>query len=214
MTARRNAQSKLERAGSRYLQEALRKTRELNLRVPVVPASISTLRILAVAPIVYLLSTGRLPVLVFWLVLFSALTDYLDGWVARRMHCKTYGGKIMDFAADKVFLIVVLLAQAAAGQIDAVVSGVIAGYHFVVILVLTVVSWGVSTPVVPLPTGEKLVVILSYVLVVTVAGRAAFPEKAIYSTLGGICGILAVLSVAIGLWSHLRLTKRILGRFR
>lgn len=213
MMSREDLPRRLERAGARYLQEALKRTRKLSLRVPVIPALFSTLRILAVAPLLYLLSSGKGPVAVFWLALFAALTDYLDGWIARRMRCKTYGGKILDFAADKVFLIVVLLAQAAAGQLEAVVSGIVAGYHLLIILVLTVVSWGVSTPVVPLPTGEKLVVILSYLLVVTVAGRAAFPGKAIYSTLGGVCGILAVLSVLVGLWSYLRLTKRILGKF-
>lgn len=199
---------------SRTMAELLRRTREMSLRVPVFPAIFSGLRIAAAPLLLFFVSVRPMPRAAFWTALAAAFTDYADGWVARRLRCKTYGGKILDFTADKVFLIVALLTLASAGYLDATVAGLVAGYHLLVIMAITVVSWSLSTPLVPVPTGERLVVTLSYVLVVSVAGAAAFPEKGIYSTLSWVGGVLALVSLLVGTVGYLRLIRRLLGRYR
>ncbi len=199
---------------TRTLTELLRRTREMSLRVPPVPAIFSGLRIAASPLLVYFVSIRSMPRPAFWTVLAAAFTDYADGWLARRLRCKTYGGKILDFTADKIFLMVALLAMASAGYMDATVAGIIAGYHLLVIMAITVVSWSLSTPLVPMPTGERLVVTLSYVLVIVVAGAAAFPDKGIYSTLSWIGGVLTLVSLLAGTVGYLRLIRRLLGRYR
>jgi len=203
-----------QEVATRTLGDLLRRTREMNLRVPVVPAIFSGLRIAAAPLLMFFVSVSPMPRAAFWTALGGAFTDYADGWLARRLHCKTYGGKILDFTADKVFLMVALLSMASAGYMDATVAGVITGYHLLVIMAITVVSWSLSTPVVPVPTGERLVVTLSYVLVVSVAGTRAFPEKGIYSTLAWVGGVLTLVSLLLGLVGYLRLIRRILGRYR
>ena len=199
---------------SARLSLLLQRTREMNLRVPVVPAIFSGLRIAASPLLVYLISIRPSPIAAFWVTLGASVTDYADGWIARRLGCKTYGGKILDFTADKIFLIVALLAMASAGYVDASVAGVITAYHLLVIMAVTVVSWSVSTPLVPVPTAERLVVTLSYVLVISLAGEAAFPEKGIYSTLAWLGGVLALVSLLMGVVGYLRLIRRLLSRYR
>jgi CDP-diacylglycerol--glycerol-3-phosphate 3-phosphatidyltransferase len=54
------------------------------------------------------------------LVLFTigALTDFFDGWVARKFNQISEFGKLMDPIADKVFVITILLMLVASGRID------------------------------------------------------------------------------------------------
>jgi phosphatidylglycerophosphate synthase len=186
----------------------------MSLRVPVVPAIFSGLRIASGPLLVYLVAVRPMPRAAFWVCLAAAATDYADGWAARRLSCKTYGGKILDFTADKIFLIVALLSMASAGYVDATVAGVVVAYHLLVIMAITVVSWSVSTPMVPVPTAERLVVTLSYVLVISLAGSRAFPGKGIYSTLSWVGGILAMVSLLAGVVGYLRLIRRLLARYR
>lgn len=40
----------------------------------------------------------------FGLVLFAALTDYLDGWFARRAHVATRWGALLDPITDRIFV--------------------------------------------------------------------------------------------------------------
>lgn len=48
----------------------------------------------------------------YWLFLIAlaALSDFLDGWFARRWHCESWQGGLIDAGADKVFVLVTLLA--------------------------------------------------------------------------------------------------------
>jgi len=157
---------------------------------------------------------GASPLLVFWIVLAAAVSDYLDGWIARRIHKTSYDGKILDFTADKIFLSIAILVMARAGAIDATIAGILAGYHLLVLLATTVISWGVGRPAVAIPTGERLVVVLSYVLACSAAGRIALPGKAVYSVLTGISGYIALAAVIFGAFSYLRLAGRMLGGYR
>ena len=66
------------------------------------------------------LSLSRLPLaagFVLWeasllrvaLVVAAALTDFLDGWIARRKHLESYWGALIDPLADRGFVMVALL---------------------------------------------------------------------------------------------------------
>lgn len=50
-------------------------------------------------------------------VIAGALTDWLDGFIARRFHAKSVSGGLLDAIADKLFVLSVLLTLAAAGFI-------------------------------------------------------------------------------------------------
>ena len=72
------------------------------------------------------LSTGRLFLafifpfspawLWLWLVIGSGLSDFLDGWVARKWQVQSWQGGLLDGVADKLFILSVLITFASAGK--------------------------------------------------------------------------------------------------
>src|SRR5665213_1987692 len=57
----------------------------------------------------------------FWAFVVAALTDFFDGWLARRLHATTIWGAILDPIADKVLVCGAILGLLSLGQ---TVSGV------------------------------------------------------------------------------------------
>lgn len=53
--------------------------------------------------------TTRIELIAFWVFTVAALTDLLDGWVARRYHIETVLGKLMDPLADKALVTTALI---------------------------------------------------------------------------------------------------------
>lgn len=71
--------------------------------------SFSFLRLLLALPIYFAVLESRM--ILFWIVLISAiLSDYLDGYFARKFDDVTELGKIIDPLADKVFVAVASIA--------------------------------------------------------------------------------------------------------
>ena len=73
-------------------------------RSPVNLANLVTVgRLLMVPPLVWLIVTERLQA-AFWLFLAAALSDAIDGFIAKRFNAKTTLGSYLDPLADKVLL--------------------------------------------------------------------------------------------------------------
>ncbi len=74
---------------------------------------LSVSRILLLAPIIYCLDRGLLESGYNWyalgLMMIGAMTDMLDGWLARRMKQVTNFGRIIDPIADKIGVGLVLV---------------------------------------------------------------------------------------------------------
>ena len=56
----------------------------------------------------------------FWAFVVAALTDFVDGWLARRLHAETIWGAILDPIADKVLVCGVILGLLSLGPNAAV----------------------------------------------------------------------------------------------
>ena len=69
---------------------------------------LSILRAFLALPIVYSLARDRI-VLAVLLVLFAVVTDWLDGYFARRAHEVTDFGKFLDPVADSIAIAAVVL---------------------------------------------------------------------------------------------------------
>ena len=100
-------------------------SRDLN-RQPVreefwnLPNTITSFR-LAVVPILMLMpfADGRQASQVFaWLYIVAALTDILDGWLARRGQQVTRIGKLLDPLADKLLVSTALIMLIAVGRLE------------------------------------------------------------------------------------------------
>ncbi len=62
----------------------------------------------------------------------AALTDGLDGWIARSRHAVTTFGKVMDPVADKLLVVAALLALVGLGRLEAWVAMVVIAREFAV----------------------------------------------------------------------------------
>ena len=82
------------------------------------------------------LSLSRLPLAVFFvfmedplarvgLVAAAALTDFLDGWIARHKHLESYWGALIDPIADRAFVMVALLTFMLEGQLTPLEFGIL-----------------------------------------------------------------------------------------
>jgi cardiolipin synthase (CMP-forming) len=73
-------------------------------RSPVNLANLITIgRLLMVAPLVWLIVTERLEA-AFWLFVAAAVSDAVDGFIAKKFNAETYLGSYLDPLADKVLL--------------------------------------------------------------------------------------------------------------
>lgn len=81
-----------------------------------IPNILTCLRI-ALAPCFVTLYLLGQPVAAVTAFIISAITDVLDGFIARRFHCVTTAGKALDPLADKITLIAVLMCLFASRRI-------------------------------------------------------------------------------------------------
>ena len=97
------------------------------------PNALCLLRILAAPPIAYLLWLGpsyRLPTTALFVV--ASLTDYLDGYLARRWHVVSDLGIFFDLTADKLFVSTILIVMVQQNMIAAWMVIVIISREFIV----------------------------------------------------------------------------------
>ncbi len=197
---------------SAFQEDIQKSTAELTERLPVIPALITWIRILATGVVVLFLLGLISKFVLFWVILGAVLSDYFDGWLARRMHKVTYPGKVFDFIADKIFISVTLpILNVTMGKPDTYVVTILMSYHILILLVLAVISWSISFPVVTITKGEKLAVIFSYLVLIVISATDAFPEKQLFRTALMPVTIIAILSAVVALISYIRLVKRILS---
>ncbi|NOQ21879.1 MAG: hypothetical protein GQ565_04405 [Candidatus Aegiribacteria sp.] len=194
--------------------EIQEKARQIAGSFAILPAAISCIRFLGAAAVILIIYKSMNLNLLFWVIVVCAVSDYLDGWAARRLKKTSYPGKVMDFIADKLFISITLIALSfSLGAIDTVIASILAGYHLLLLFLLAAISWSVHVPVVTITTAERLAILACYLLLITAVGRLAFPQKHIFQSLYTPLTIIALLSALTGLLSYLRLLRRMLSRF-
>ena len=83
------------------------------------PNHLTYLRMLLCIPFVgafYFGETGR--TVAFWLFLTAGITDFLDGWLARRTNSESTLGALLDPIADKIMVAVALAMLLSFGEIE------------------------------------------------------------------------------------------------
>ncbi len=189
--------------------ETIKKTQE---QLPIAPALVSWVRIVLLPFCLWAGWSSNYTVM-FWLCIVAASSDYIDGWLARRLKKSSTPGKTLDILADKLFLSVMLIFLARLGAVNALLGMIPAWYHIIVVLGLLVVSWSIKTPVVAITTSERLTIIFSYVLVLAAAGTLAYPDKSIFFKITWVAQILTPISVLLGVISYFRFSRRLIQRY-
>lgn len=84
-----------------------------------VPNALTVLRILLIPVVLWLLAAGT-PSANFWaamVYIVSTITDFLDGWLARRLGLTSLVGKFLDPLADKLLVMATLIFLAYLGRL-------------------------------------------------------------------------------------------------
>lgn len=87
-----------------------------------VPNILTALRFALVPVLIVLFSieqTVAVEMTCFWVFIVAAITDFVDGWVARKYQIITVLGKLMDPLADKVLVTTALIMLIPLGKIQA-----------------------------------------------------------------------------------------------
>ena len=81
-----------------------------------IPNLLSVLRLALVPVFLYLILTEH-PLLAFLVLAFASFTDWLDGYLARRLNQITRLGALLDPAADRLYIFATLIGLAITGAI-------------------------------------------------------------------------------------------------
>jgi CDP-diacylglycerol--glycerol-3-phosphate 3-phosphatidyltransferase len=82
----------------------------LSSRVWTVPNALSFLRLAGVPVFLYLVLVAERDGWAILLLMASGITDYLDGWIARKYSSFTRIGQLLDPLADRLYILATLLA--------------------------------------------------------------------------------------------------------
>lgn len=74
------------------------------MSIKLIPNIISIFRLMLVIPFVYFFIQNKFQIS-FNIFMLAALSDALDGWIARRFNCQTNFGLIIDPIADKILIV-------------------------------------------------------------------------------------------------------------
>jgi len=96
----------------------------LNGEVVNVPNLLSSLRILLVPVFLWLL-LHQLFLAAIAVLAFAGLTDFLDGYLARKLNQTTKLGKMLDPVADRLYIFATLLALSATGYVPWWLAGLV-----------------------------------------------------------------------------------------
>lgn len=81
-------------------------------RVLTIPNVLSMVRLLGVPVFLVLLLDGRYDVAAVVVVAVGGLTDFLDGYLARRLHQRSRLGQFLDPVADRLYILATLVGLA------------------------------------------------------------------------------------------------------
>jgi len=84
----------------------------LSTRVWTLPNAISALRLLGIPLFLWLVLGPEEDALALGVLMLSGITDFLDGWLARRLGQQTVVGQILDPVADRLYILAVVVGLA------------------------------------------------------------------------------------------------------
>ncbi|MGA0834146.1 MAG: CDP-alcohol phosphatidyltransferase family protein [Candidatus Kapaibacteriota bacterium] len=155
---------------------------------------ISLFRLLLTAPVAYLIYTDH-TWWAFGLCWFAALTDWLDGYVARATNTVSEWGKVIDPVADKVLVGTIVVMLLVRGLLPLWFVAVVIGRDVLIVLG-GVVARRYSTVVLPSMWSGKLAV-----SAIAWTGVTALVQ---WTTARDVGVAVSCLLIAVSLWQYAR----------
>lgn len=156
-----------------------------------VPNVITVARLLLLIPISSLLITDRLPVLTAVLLLIFGMTDWVDGFTARRLNQVSRVGEVLDPIADRLGVAVIAIVLVASGYLPDWVAYCIVLTDLTLAVIYLLSTTRYRPPVSRL--GKTRTAVLMAGLPLTVFGR--IPGL-------GFIGTIGVLAASVGAVLH------------
>lgn len=132
----------------------------------------------------------------------AGLTDFLDGWLARRRHQFSRVGALIDPFADRIFVLVAICTLLLEGRVSTIQY-----FIFIVRDIATAGAFVVAKWVPSLRNATfkarfsgKLATVLQLVALVFIAADARFTAWAIGTV--GVVSLVAVVDYTVALWSE------------
>ena len=141
-----------------------------------------------------------------WAFIVAAVTDIVDGWLARRGQQVTHIGKLLDPLADKLLVAGMFITLAVIGLVPVGLAGVVI-FRDIVIVGGAVTYNYLIKPVPGEPTRvSKLNTVLEMLFLLFVVSHAAFgwPDPISTTVLGAAILVTVVISGADYVWSWSR----------
>ncbi len=160
----------------------------LSDRVITIPNLLSLFR-LAMVPVFLILVIAGEDVFALGILVLSSVTDFLDGFLARRLNQMTRLGQVLDPAADRLFIFATLIGLAFREIVPWWLFAVIVGRD-VMLLVLGIVL--ASKGFGPMPVhhlGKIATACLFYALPILMLGQAFPAVAAVADPLGWACAL-------------------------
>jgi cardiolipin synthase (CMP-forming) len=129
------------------------------------PNALTIARAIAIVPVAILLLTDQRAACAALLVV-AALTDFFDGWLARRWNAFSPFGRMLDPIADKLLVGGLLVLLVATGDVTGWSLLPVLAIQLREILVSGLREHGVSLPVTPLAKWKTTVQLVAVVLLV------------------------------------------------
>ncbi|PPI21656.1 MULTISPECIES: CDP-alcohol phosphatidyltransferase family protein [unclassified Rathayibacter] len=145
-------------------------------RIWTVPNVLSMVR-LALVPVFLVLVVLGEDALALLTLVVSSLTDYLDGWIARRFDQMTRLGRVLDPAADRLYIFATVLGLAARGLVPWWLVAVLLARDLVLVVLAVVLANNGYGPLPVHHLGKFATFCLFYALPLIMLGQA-FPALA------------------------------------
>lgn len=160
-----------------------------------VPNAITLLRLVLVVPVCVLLMGDSLPELTVALLLTFGVSDWVDGYLARRLGQTSKIGALLDPIADRIGVAAITVALVASGHLHLWIALVVAGVD-IALLVATLLARPRATPPVSALGKVRTAVLMSGLAFVAVG---LLPHMGGASAIGLVLtGSGAVLHAAAG----------------
>jgi cardiolipin synthase (CMP-forming) len=163
-----------------------------------IPNLITLARIILVPVVVWAIATGQLR-LAFLLFLAAAISDAVDGFLAKRFGMKTELGAYLDPLADKVLIVSIYVTLGITGVIPLWIVILVVSRDFMIVGAI-VLSWLVDRPVQIRPhiiskvnTGVQIV----FAGLVLAASGYAFDAEPVLTLVMALVAVLTLVSVGL-----------------
>jgi cardiolipin synthase len=160
-----------------------------------VPNAVTVVRLGLIAPIAVLIVRHSHPVLAVALLAVFGATDWVDGFLARRLGQTSAVGVLLDPIADRVGVVVIVLSFVAAGDLALWVPLVIVGVDLALAGLFVVRRPGPPPGVTPIGKVRTAVLMVGVALL----GLGLLPTAIPFTAAGQVlCAIGALLHAAAG----------------